>query len=883
MKQKLMSILLVLCMVVALVPAIALTSAAANGVALPDGATAYDGTPSESLSGEGTEDNPFIIANTADFMYFYNTLAATATAGQVFKMTGDVYWNAQDSTTYQTAAVDFAGVLDGGEHTIYNAYYKNEKGVASAVFGTVTGTIKNITFDGLKMETNANVSGICLTLSGSDALIENCHLVNTSISGRSISAVANVIAAGATVRSCSVKGTLTSTLYVGGIVCSIGSSQSGTIENCVNYASISGSITRAGGIICGSPDASNQATLLEIKGCENRGDITTTKDNAQVGGIIGFAYRIITLNVVNCANYGAITSTAIAGGIIGNGETHKKSLITLDGCQNAASITSTGSNVGGLVGKLSSLKNFVTIKNCAVTGTISGVDNIGGIIGFHTTDQYTTNNLNIANSYVNADVIASGSYASLAIGQHTMNSTTPIAAVQNCVVMGTVTANTNAGALVGLLATNNAQGKSFAPKVSLANSFVKATVGVKADGQAATLIGAAGTTVSGVTLTTTDAAILVTVKVGETEVASPVTYYIGTGDGMTTDIAVLDVNALTNKTAVAKLNAYATENSFAEWAQGANAPELTLFYVAPEVPEITIDGASLTIGGNVTMNLFVKKTTVAAAGVTLGTISIVDDDGNAYEKAPEDNDDYYVFIIKGLRASEFGKTKVYHVQYTTADAPGTPIDCTTTKEYSPLQYAINMYNGDDDVTTVTDLDKLLLSIVNYADAAAKTTVASTAFKAVHTKADFSMLPTFADIIAEDTGVYDYDEKRKDDPHLPSISANLTETIALTLTFDGSDLYQTGNDNMMMIGNAEIPGKVNTLSVVFSELFATDLYNTITFTFVETYESGLVVTATTSLVQFLKSYQGTAEEALAAATAQYLYVARLFCLNNQPNA
>ena len=293
------------------------------------------------------------------------------------------------------------------------------------------------------------------------------------------------------------------------------------------------------------------------------------------------------------------------------------------------------------------------------------------------------------------------------------------------------------------------------------------------------------------------------------------------------------------------------------------------------------------------MNLFVKKTTVTAAGVTtLKTISIVDDDGNAYEKAPEDNDDYYVFTIKGLRASEFGKNKIYHVQYTTADAPETAIDCTTTKEYSPLQYAINMYNSDDDVTTVTDLDKLLLSIVNYADAAAAaaatgntadTVTVKATFCKKHADADFSMLPTFAKIIDEDKGVYDYDEKRKVDQHLPSISANLTETIALTLTFDGSDWYQTNNENMMMIGNAEIPGKVNALNVVFSGLFATDLYNTITFTFVESYESGLLVTATTSLVQFLKSYQGTAEEALAAATAQYLYVARNFCLNNQPNA
>ena len=195
-----------------------------------------------------------------------------------------------------------------------------------------------------------------------------------------------------------------------------------------------------------------------------------------------------------------------------------------------------------------------------------------------------------------------------------------------------------------------------------------------------------------------------------------------------------------------------------------------------------------------------------------------------------------------------------------------------------------MYNPDKDAETVTDLDKLLLSIVNYADAAAKTTVASTAFKTAHADADaaFSTLPTFAKIIDEDKGVYTYDNL-KTEKNLPSISANLTETIALTLTFDGSDLYQTGNDNMMMIGNAEIRGEVNALNVVFSKLFATDLYNTITFTFVETYESGLLVTATTSLVQFLKSYQGTAEEALAAATAQYLYVARLFCLNNQPNA
>ena len=890
MKQKLVSILLVLCMVVALVPAIALTSAAANGVALPDGATAYNGTPSESLSGEGTEDSPYIIANTADFMYFYNTLAATATAGQVFKMTGDVYWNAKDSTKYSVSSKNFAGILDGNGHTVYNAFYSAWG--SQTVFGTVTGTIKNLIFEGTTLTANnGGIGGLCLSVSG--GLIDNVQLKNAAIGGLNIGGIASSIAGGATISNCTVEGKL---FYagtndkgnIGGIVSSIGTSDSGTIKNCVNRASMTGDkIVNFGGIIARSSNDTNPVEALTISNCENYGDIVAGRADVCVGGIIGRAYRVKNLLIENSINHGNLTGTATIGGVLGFtswGQNNSGTDIVIRGCGSIGTITTTGNNAGGIIGHYNDVKRGISITNCAVYGNVSGADNVGGVVGCHNSAAYQDENIVIINSAVYGNVTASGNYAGILAGFHTATYSSGTISATNCVLTGTVSANEGAGGLLGYIGYTNAKGVKS--NVKLINSFAVISVKVPAGANAATLIGGAQSGITGVALDTTDSAVSVKVFVGDSEVSAPATYYSYPTDGaltaQTVELPAMEADALTNKTAVAKLNAYATENSLAEWAQGANAPELTRFYVAPEVPEITIDGASLTIGGNVTMNLFVKKTTVVAAGVTLGKISIVDNDNTPYE-VTDDSGDYYVFTIKGLRASEFGKNKVYHVQYTTADAPGTPIDCTATKEYSPLQYAINMYNADDKTETVTDLDKLLLSIVNYADAAAKTTVASTAFKAAHADADFSMLPTFADIIAEDTGVYDYDEKRKDDQHLPSISANLTETIALTLTFDGSDLYQTGNDNMMMIGNAEIPGKVNTLSVVFSELFATDLYNTITFTFVETYESGLVVTATTSLVQFLKSYQGTAEEALAAATAQYLYVARNFCLNNQPNA
>ena len=893
MKQKLVSILLVLCMVVALVPAIALTSAAANGVALPDGAAAYDGTPSESLSGAGTEDSPFIIANTADFMYFYNTLAATATAGQVFKMTGDVYWNAKDSTKYSVSSKNFAGILDGNGHTVYNAFYSAWG--SQTVFGTVTGTIKNLIFEGTTLTANnGGIGGLCLSVSG--GLIDNVQLKNAAIGGLNIGGVAGSIAGGATISNCSVEGKL---FYaggndkgsIGGIVGSIAAGESGTIENCVNRADMSGAkILSFGGIVARSSTDNNPVEALTIKNCANYGNISAERADACVGGILGRAYRFRALTIENSANHGTITTTGSTatggtGGILGYVNWSKSNdgvATSINGCQNTGDIVSAGDNVGGMVGDYTDVKLGMSIANSANYGNITGANNVGGIIGRNNC-TYTQQEIKITNSAVYGNITATATNAGLIAGNHNVAYASGDLSATNCVLTGTVTAPVGAGGLVGYIGCVRAAGGSVA--VNIADSFVSVTVKAPEGANAAAVVSNVQSNVTGVTLTTTNSSVSVTVVIGETTVTTPSTYFIyidGALTAQTVELPAMEANALTNKTAVAKLNAYATENSLAEWAQGASAPELTRFYVAPEVPEITIDGASLTIGGNVTMNLFVKKTTVVAAGVTLGKISIVDNDNTPYE-VTDDSGDYYVFTIKGLHASEFGKNKIYHVQYTTADAPGTPIDCTATKEYSPLQYAINMYNADDKTETVTDLDKLLLSIVNYADAAAKTTVASTAFKAAHADADFSMLPTFEAIIAEDTGVYDYDEKRKDDQHLPSISANLTETIALTLTFDGSDLYQTGNDNMMMIGNAEIPGKVNTLSVVFSELFATDLYNTITFTFVETYESGLVVTATTSLVQFLKSYQGTTEEALAAATAQYLYVARLFCLNNQPNA
>ena len=773
MKQKLVSILLVLCMVVALVPAIALTSAAANTVedtnkdgTLPEGAEVLTGTATAFSGGDGTAENPYQIKDVTEFRYFQSLLLGDKKSEYLTKsyiLTGNIVYNAKFD------CLDEDGWPDNYTNSSLNRMAAGNIDNTCAIPGTFSGT-----FDGADY-------GFFEKLSGT---VKNLNLYGGYVyfGGGTAAGTLVEVLAGGTVSNCySSVHVYAKGQYTAGISGHVTTAAS-KIENCTYAGAIQGynvtSYYQVAGIVA------RVETELTVTSCINRADLSA--QCSRVGGIVGMMNAGgKKLTVTNCVNYGNLTTTSTTDhGIAGILAINNTGNIEITGCANYGSITGTDKcRAAGIVGGSSG--SGQVYKNCANYGSISGLG-ASGICVYSTGGTYS-------GCYSDGTLSNASTMSSNLLVGWVKAATT----IENCVGVGSRLYQETAGMAA---ASNDKLYASGALNIAEA------------------------------------------VGILNTGLDTPV------------------------------------------WVAGETAPVLKWIadMNATPAPEITIDGASLTIGGNVTMNLFVKKTTVAAAGVTLGKISIVDNDNTPYE-VTDDSGDYYVFTIKGLRASEFGKNKVYHVQYTTADAPGTAIDCTTTKEYSPLQYAINMYNADDKTETVTDLDKLLLSIVNYADAAAKSTDASTAFKAAHADADFSTLPTFEAIIAKDTGVYDYDEKRKDDQHLPSISANLTETIALTLTFDGSDLYQTGNDNMMMIGNAEIPGKVNTLSVVFSELFATDLYNTITFTFVETYESGLVVTATTSLVQFLKSYQGTTEEALAAATAQYLYVARNFCLNNQPNA
>ena len=160
----------------------------------------------------------------------------------------------------------------------------------------------------------------------------NYHTITLKINAGSYTGLFTALigtASGTTVKNLIVEGSVTSSgSYVGGIAGNVTTyNGSVRIENCKNNATISGT-SYVGGII-GRHDMDGTVT---IESCANTGSVTGS-DN--VGGIAG---RAVSVNMTNCYNQGAISSTATSasngGGLVGSGKT-----LNITNCYTTGKVT----------------------------------------------------------------------------------------------------------------------------------------------------------------------------------------------------------------------------------------------------------------------------------------------------------------------------------------------------------------------------------------------------------------------------------------------------------------------------------------------------------------------------------------------------------------
>ena len=268
MKKRLLALLLVLAMVFSLMPA----------------ALAAD-----TLSGSGTEDDPYLLATAADLKAFRDMANAEASSKLCATLTADIDLGGEAWTPFEGPSVDdaYAGTFDGANHTIKGLSVNLTSNAGAGLFGTVRGaTIKNLKVEGnVSASKSAFVGGI-VGRTQTSATIDSCSFAGTVTSTKKSGAsnatagiVGKVNKGPVTITNCANTATVNGNGNIAAGILGYGGSNKVTIENCYNTGAISGRWYASG--ICGS----DTLPASKITNCYNSGTITATNGGSYYAGI----------------------------------------------------------------------------------------------------------------------------------------------------------------------------------------------------------------------------------------------------------------------------------------------------------------------------------------------------------------------------------------------------------------------------------------------------------------------------------------------------------------------------------------------------------------------------------------------------------------------
>ena len=364
MKKKLLSLLLALCLVMALVPMTAFAEDSQN-INVWDGSTA-----AAFAGGTGTAEDPYQIANGAQLAY----LASSVNSGETYEeknfvLTVNIDLNGLPWTPIANSFSDallggsdyrvFAGNFDGNGYTISNVSIGSEttpfESDVFGLFGATEGKISNLNLDTVSIHGVAKItSGYVIGPAGglvgySAGTIENCHVT------------------GLTMDMNAQDGGIAGAYWIGGLVGALDGAQ------LINECSVSGSITeKAGkGSIGGLIGELGKAAKITY----SRSNVTVNVKadyygGADVGGFIGKGNGKTDAETVirNCYATGDVTGGAYTGGFAGGlwG-------LNIKNCYASGNVSQAAAAMASFVGTdASDSAYYGSITNCFTTGIVTG-------------------------------------------------------------------------------------------------------------------------------------------------------------------------------------------------------------------------------------------------------------------------------------------------------------------------------------------------------------------------------------------------------------------------------------------------------------------------------------------------------------------------------
>lgn len=240
-----------------------------------------------------------------------------------------------------------------------------------------------------------------------DVTIKDAYVKSTN-GGAAVVGWAGYAGRRSLIQNCTVEATVSGNKYIGGIV---GYVRSGDIDKCVVQGRVNGSDVCLGGIV--GEVKGTDTTPIKVHNCINYATVRGVASHA--GGIVGYSEWV---NIQSCANYGLVRSWENVGGIVGY--VNDSGALTygnvLD-CVNYGPVTCSGDNhVGGIAGYVV----VGRIVNSANFGKIKGFyDCVGGITGEHSKNK----NAKTINC-VNYGEVTGGKYVGSVVGRNYDNTGT---------------------------------------------------------------------------------------------------------------------------------------------------------------------------------------------------------------------------------------------------------------------------------------------------------------------------------------------------------------------------------------------------------------------------------------------------------------------------
>ncbi len=353
--KKITSMILSICMLLAIVATLGISVAAA-----PEGTAINSAADFAAMAADGKY---YLNADiTLDATYGLPVGEAAATVftgtldgnGKTVTITTNAMFAEVNNATISNLTVK--GDLNPGDALGY-AVGSQDFFAAVAIVANGTSTFKNITSD-VNFTATASTTrwGAIAATSAKDhaILIENCvsnGTINIDSYAGGIYGWSDKIG-NSTVKNCINNGDLNiATGYGAGVVARLcGSGEGGTItvENCINNGNVTLSKSYGGGIM-----AYTNTPNVIITGCVNNGNISTAGHAAGIVASLGEPKANPNYVFTGNINNGNVTTSAnnYAGGIVGNiGNPKKGGMYTFNYNINNGDITGAGNDTGGIIG-----------------------------------------------------------------------------------------------------------------------------------------------------------------------------------------------------------------------------------------------------------------------------------------------------------------------------------------------------------------------------------------------------------------------------------------------------------------------------------------------------------------------------------------------------